>query len=237
MTNDAQIIKEPIKVICKKTNGSLKLIKGEEYDALSLSTYWSRRYLNIKNVGRYQLSNFTLKNGETLDNMQDFSVVKPKSLNCEDVDYTGQFVRCRCSSNKYLKSNELYYVEGQSVLHLKYGTKYSLKIRGIKTKIDRYNFEEIPLSEQRNLKLKNLNGDTEIKTGEQTRKFLLYSIHEKKSILLELLSKSIIDANKINNKENLKQRIIDMMLMKGKKYCIILEDIEDFMKNKVDELF
>ena len=97
-----------------------------------------------------------------------------------------------------------------------------------------YRFNEISTIEQRSIKLKNLNGD-KIKTGEQERKFLLYSDKERISILFQLLTKILIDMNNVqfNSKEI---DITKLMLLKGKDYNLIEEDVKIFLKSKVEAL-
>ena len=85
----SNIITEPIKVICKKTNGSLKLMKGCEYEATLLcSTNWGRRSLQIKNVGFYDANNFILNDGKPVTDLNDFSVKENKQLDCSLNNYT-----------------------------------------------------------------------------------------------------------------------------------------------------
>jgi hypothetical protein len=233
------IIKNNIKVICKKTNGSLKLVKGGEYEITRLTTIFGKRCVNIQNLGSYKVDNFVLEDGQPVSNLNDFYTEIPEIIDCEHKNYTGQFVRCRFSYSKDLKEGEIYYVENQikeecSMIITKY-YKYFLKIRGVKNKVQSYAFEELPLEEQRYIKLKTLNG-TEIKTGEQTRKFLLYTEAERIAILFDLLAKSLSDCNKSKGIENTKKIIVDMMLMKGRKYVVNIEDIENFINKNITDL-
>jgi len=162
--------------------------------------------------------------------------VDPKSKN-----YTGEFVKCRYSSGKSYKEGEIYYVEKQISIEKKSSgwynsntyTEYKFKIRGIKISSSTHRFEEIPIIEQRKIKLKNLKGE-KIKTGEQTRKFLLYSEKEKISILFEILSKVLIDINKTDNIEKLNFDIVDLMIKKDLKYSLTREDIEPFLRENLN---
>jgi len=228
------IYKEPLKVVCISTRGSKKLIKGGIYLANRL--YKTEVYLS--GVGRYPVENFTLLNGGLLSKEPSFSVEHKKSVNPSQTNYTGQFIQCRFSTGK-LKEGEIYFVEDQRKIERKgyqgsINYIYKLKIRGFRNCMSSYRFNEISTIEQRSIKLKNLNGD-KIKTGEQERKFLLYSDKERISILFQLLTKILIDMNNVqfNSKEI---DITKLMLLKGKDYNLIEEDVKIFLKSKVEAL-
>jgi hypothetical protein len=102
-----------------------------------------------------------------------------------------------------------------------------LKIRGVKNVVNPSNFIEIPLIEQRKLKLKHLNGGPPIITGEKTRKFLLYTEQEKINIIVQLLSKVLIDIT--NAKTTGQIDIKNSMLKKGSRYHIIEDDLIEFI--------
>lgn len=232
-----------INVICTKNN-STKLIKGATYVASALYTYSNRRTLYITDIGNYSADNFVLEDGSSLKNIKDFKQ-EYNSLDLKGVNYTGQFVRCgRYSSSKTLKPNEVYYVEEHKVIQKRYTYNSSntyedhkFKIRGIRNLVNAYNFVQIPITEQRHLKLKNLAG-TPIKTGEQTRKFLLYSEKEKHSILLVVFSSAISDISKIQNTEkiNIQTELKNFMIKKGRKYDIKDEDIETFLEKNLKDI-
>ena len=224
--------KEPLQVICVNLN-STKLIKGATYTAQALYTSpWgvkNERYITIKNVGSYVIKNFTLLDGRSLDNEPDFQLEDQNKHLDASKDYTGQFVRCKYSTGKILKEDEIYYVEKQQKKSLH---SIKLKLRGVRNYISSYRFKEIPLKQQRNIKLKNLKGE-KIKTGEQTRKFLLYSENEKIRILFETLTKVIVDLN--NTVFNDEIDLIGLMVIKGKRnYNLTEEDVKPFLKNKLE---
>jgi hypothetical protein len=228
------IVKEPIKVICVKTKSSKKLIKGAIYLATNIGTNprdTKDRHIRIP-AGLYDLECFTTIDGKSLKNEPDFNIEWKPSLDIHKI-YTNQCVRCRYSSGKILKNGEIYFVENQRTQTRKgwNGTiipYIQLKIRGIKNWVTSSNFEEMHIAEQRKIKLKSLNGE-KVKTGESTRKFLLYTEKEKILILFNLLSSSLID---VNGAELIEQPDISkMMLNKGKQYNIIEEDIAEFVKN------
>jgi hypothetical protein len=140
---------------------------------------------------------------------------------------------------KSLKAGEIYYVEEQKIKKDSnpkngyYRSDVKFKIRGIKNPVSTYKFEEIDIKEQRNIKLKNLKGD-KIKTGEQTRKFLLYTEKEKIQILFETLTRVLSDLAKIEINE--KPNLIRLMLIKGNKYALIEDDIKFFLKEKIETI-
>ena len=227
------IIKEPIKVICVKTFSSKKLIKGAIYLATNITTdsISKTRHIRIP-IGLYSIDCFTLLDGKSLSNFPDFAIKYQESLNA-NINYTNQLVRCRYSSGKYLKTGEIYYVESQKTKLIKNwsGNLYpytQIRIRGMRNWVSMNNFEEMHISEQRKIKLKNLNGE-KIKTGEETRKFLHYTEKERIQIFFQLLSSSLIDINSAELTEQI--NISKLILNKGKQYNIIEEDIKPFLNN------
>lgn len=227
----AKIYKEPIKVICINSKNSTKLIKGATYQASSIHSWRNKRTVYLKDVGSYGIKNFTLMDGRSLDAEPDFTIER-KGLDNEK-NYTGQFIKCRYSTGKSMKEGEIYYVEKEKRETLRYGRNMKLKIRGIRNYVSPYRFEEIDIREQRNIKLKNLKGD-KIKTGEQTRKFLLYTEKQKITILFDVLAKVMTDLNKIEIETEVD--LIGLMILKGRNYNISAEDIKPFLKNKIETI-
>lgn len=240
-----KIYKEPISVICIQSNGSKKLIKDCIYLATSLTGNISNpwRYLYIKGLGSYQAKFFSTLDGISMNDFEEFTTqqnyvnrIRPEL----DTDYTGQYVRCVYSASKFLKEGEIYFVEKQfrKSNRTKYNFgyyEYDFKLKNIKNKVNSWNFQEIPLTEQRNIKLKTLDG-LSIKTGDMSRKFLLYTEQEKTTILFDILSKTLIDISFIQNKTNIKNLIVDMMFIKGKKYDLLKEEIELFLSKNINDL-
>lgn len=233
--------KEPIKVICVKSS-SKRLICGGVYLATSLSTHkWSnitKRTISIKNVGSYNINYFTLQDGSSLDNYEDFSIEQNR-LDLDNKDYSGQYVRCMFNSGKSFKDGEIYFVEKHETSYSTgyKGIKYPIhkfKIKGIYNLINPFRFLEIPIAEQRKIKLKNLKGE-KTKTGNETRKFLLFSKKEQTIILYELLCKTLntLKNVKIENTNNL---IIQLMKNQGKNYGITEEEINLFLNEKNKDL-
>lgn len=233
------IYKEPIRVICINAKHSTKLIQGATYFSTGIYTKsWNgERSVNLQGVGSYNIKYFTLMDGRSLDSEPDFIVPYNKSVDTQNNNYTGQFVRCRWSSGKSMKEGEIYYVKEQKQISRtdsrnRVHTETKFKIRGVRNCVNPYRFTEIPLTEQRSIKLKKLKGQ-DIKTGEQTRKFLLYSDKEKIKILLETLYKVIID---LNNAEIENPNLLELMLIKGRNFALIEDDIKPFLKGKIDTL-
>lgn len=229
-------------VIYTEKNKSTKLVEGCEYLATNLygAIGDKIRFVQIQNIGCFNSRYFTLPDGTPLNTLDPFSIenknirVKPSLI-----DYTGQYVRCSFSTSKYIKENEIYYVESQFKNNLasQYYADfvYSFKLKNIKHSVASYRFYEIPLSEQRNLKLKSLNNEI-IKTGTSDRKFLLYNEKERNIILLNIFTKSLIDINNIYNITDKKNTIIKIMMKKGKKYNILEEEIILFFNNDLDKI-
>ena len=226
-------IKSPLKIICVNPKASTKLLKGGVYYATELyntgaGTNSEKRVL-IKGLTYYSAINFKLENGECLDNQETF-IVSSKSLDAENIDYTGQYVRCNHSDSSHTKEGSIYYVQSQ---FNKRRTGYSfdyyyLKLSGINKNVYAYQFDEISISEQRKLKLDNING-IQIETG-NIRKFTQYSEKEKLVIFLEGLSKSLSDINKTQNSDKIVTNIYKSLTTKCKKYDVIEKDFEEFLK-------
>lgn len=233
---------EPLQVICINAKHSIKLIEGATYYALTMYQLTSSKQKNvqIKDVGYFDASYFSLLNGKPLDKEQDFITNITNILNIHSINYTGQFVRCRTSKLKTFKLNQIYYVEEQ--ITTRYISKYNnksyplikLKIKGIERPISPYNFVEIPIAEQRCIKLKNISGNN-IFEIDQERKFLHYSEKERISILFEILYNVLKDVNKTINSNN-ELNLTKLMLKKGTKYSIIIEDIKDFLKPDIKKM-
>jgi len=227
------ILKSPLKVICVYPKSSIKLIKGGEYYAIELydtgaSTNKEKRVL-IKGLTYYSAINFKLENGDYLY-VHDTFIVKSKTLDTDNIDYTGQYVRCNRSSSIQTKEGAIYYVELQFKKRQRgYTFDYHyLKLRGINKNMYSYQFDEISISEQRKLKLDNING-IQIETG-NIRKFTQYSEKEKLVIFLEGLSKSLSDINKTQNSDKIVTNIYKSLTTKCKKYDVIEKDFEEFLK-------
>lgn len=237
-TESTIFLDEPVMVVCKNEKASIKLIKNATYYAMSLQTYTNQKSVYIKDVGYFSAYHFLLLNGNSLEKETDFRIKKPEVLNTTLNKYTGQFVRCRTDKIKSVKIDEIYYVEDQVIRNYKssYNGKLypeiRLKVRGVDRYLSPYNFEEIPIHEQRCIKLKNLNGSKIFKPGEQDRKFLQYNEKEKITILFEILYKVLTDANRIVSSKD-KLNLIDLMVKKGIKHSIIAEDINSFITPEI----
>jgi len=228
--NEKNIVKESLKVICIKST-SRKLIKGGIYSASCLNTqkcWHSNDYFKtiyIDNIGSYNSSYFTNIDGTSFDNTADFTTKYQKNLDCGAINYTGQLVRCSYGSGKILKEGEIYFVEEQK--------NRTIRIKGSRFFYSSYNFNEIPVAKQRLIKLKELKGE-KTKTGDQTRKFLLFTENEKKLILFELLYKVLINLRSVELKE--KPNIPKLMLSLGGKYNIIEKEVIEFLSQEIDNL-
>lgn len=233
MTNYNQkylLYKEPLKVTCIKTGGSVKLIKGATYlaDRLTSNSRSNLKTVYLKNLGTYYATHFTY-NGKPLNDEPDF-IIEHYRFD-QEKDYTNKFVICNWSNSISLKEGETYYVES----HIKtprssYANKiyysHEFKIKGIKNHVNAYQFSEIPLVEQRNLKMKNLQG-VDVVSNIKVRKFLLYTEKEKTLILFEALTKILRDLKSVECENKI--LISNLILTKTKKYNIKAEDLTDFL--------
>lgn len=228
-----------LKVKCIDAKRSKKLIEGAIYPVIAINSYRGEKIIYLRNMGGFPIEYFKTIDGSSLVNYQDFNPKRRESIDFTKKNYTGQLVKCHDGSGKVLKENEIYYIDEQRTIEKvdRNNKKYyetKLKVRGIRNLISPWRFEEIPLIEQRNLKLKNLN-KTKIKTGEQTRKFLLYSEKEKIHILFQILVKVLYDIKNIELPEDID--IIKLMAIKGNRdYSLIEEDITLFFKNNIETL-
>jgi len=236
MSDKKTCYQKPLSVICIKSNNT-KLIIGAKYLATTMYYVYNSnvKKVAIKNVGNYTADSFTLETGEPLIDLDVFFVNSAKDLDIENNNYVGKLVRCRYSDSKILKNGQIYYVEEQFIDRTKKYLSYYIKIKGVKHKIQSYNFEELPVSEQRAIKIKNIAGD-KLKTTETTRKFLLYTEIEKTEILLKSLLLILSDINKIENLDKLNIDIIQLIKNKCKKYNVIEDDIYIFLKNDIKSI-
>jgi hypothetical protein len=94
------IYKEPLKVICTNPKSSTKLIKGATYSASCLYiNKWGNhdKKVQLKDVGNYNASQFTLLNGNSLENEPEFKLEERKRVDVLHHNYTGQFIKCTWS--------------------------------------------------------------------------------------------------------------------------------------------
>lgn len=231
------IIKTPLQVICINTGKSKKLIKGGIYQATRQTIRNTIKYVSV-NAGSFRSELFSLTDGSPLTSEPEFEIHRDNTnLNTSEKNYTGEYVRCRYGSGN-LKTDEVYMVEQQRKIEkLRYNGQpyfeYKFKIRGIRNLINTYRFSELSTTEQRNFKLKKLQG-IEIKTAEKTRKFLLYTEKEKIYNLYNVLTRTLLDMQKIDFNE--KPDIIKLMLVRGKEYGMAEEDIIPFLKESSESL-
>jgi hypothetical protein len=220
-----------IDVICINPKASTKLIKGATYSVYYLNTNnIGNRTAYINHIGRYDCKNFSLYDGSSLDSIPDFYDDTDEILDTASKNYSDQFIKCRYDAGKFIKCGEIYYVEEQVIRNVKAWNVIiavqRLKIRGVDHVVNPNNFIEIPIAEQRKLKLKSLNGE-KIITGDKTRKFLLYIEKEKINIIVQLLSKVLIDINNANTTEQID--IKKSIVKKGPTHNIIEDDLIEFL--------
>jgi len=250
-----------LEVICVNDKGTKKLIKGQKYfaEALWEESGWNnnikpsiphngklvlRRRIRIKGINDYFVERFKTVDGS---NFYDISVFGEKNrwknddaIKPNDKNYTGQYVSCRYEGrSKYLKSGQIYYVEDhrteqvQNSWNNSTSTKHTFKLKGLRNYINPFGFDEIPLKEQRKLKLQSIDGE-EITSGLNKRKFLYYSNIEKNKIVIQLFLDSIKNLENIEDLNGV--NIVDTMVNSGKNYDIVAEDITPFISKSLSKI-
>jgi len=249
-----------LEIVCVNDNGTKKLIKGQKYfaEALWEDNGWNnnktpsiphkgkfvhRRRIRVKGINDYFVDRFKPTDGSNFYDISVFgeknrwkndNIIKPNNKN-----YIGQYILCRYEGkSKYLKSGQIYYVEDHRstpIVNNWGGThiKHTFKLTGLRNYVSPFGFNEIPLKEQRKLKLQSIGGK-EIISGLNKRKFLYYSDIEKKKILIQLFLDSI------KNLENIKDlngvTIVDLMVNSGKNYDVIEEDIKPLINKSLSKI-
>ena len=246
-----------LEVICINDRGTKKLIKGQKYivEALWEESGWInvkpfiphngklvlRRQVRIKGINDYFSYRFKTVSGISFYDISLFgeknrwrnNIIQPGE------NYTGQYVTCRYDGNsKYLRIGEIYYVEEHKILIFKnsYGRNsenHTFKLTGLKNYVNTWNFDKIPLKEQRKLKLQNISGE-KITIGLNKRKFLYFSDIEQKKILIQLFLDSIKNLEHIEELKGV--NIIDTMLNSGKQYDIRKEDIKPLISKSLSKI-
>lgn len=230
-----------MKVICINSQGVTHIIAGKEYEATSLyherisnnrGVYINgRRKIKIKNLKTYYADRFCAADGSDLQTIPTFEEqIEIVKLCDKNINYTGQYVKARWDYNK-LKKGEFYLVEKDFLVHNNSRAR-KFKIHGLKYPMASYKFQEVSLSEQRNLKLHSLDGK-EIKTGLSQRKFLLYTDRERTRILFEVLGTTL---KRLSGTEDLQGvSLAKQMVKTGKDYDIEESDAVEFLNRSIKE--
>jgi hypothetical protein len=216
-----------MKVICVNDKGTTKLIKGQVYEANSLFKTWQGSLLiSIEGAQSYDIKRFTTIDGNSLSTVNLFNNRNYNNYLDYHKNYVGEYVKCKYDG----RSKQL--IPGQIYLVMDSGEK-GFKIKGLKGYFSKFRFQELSISEKRNLKLNNLAGN-KIKINKD-RKFLQYSDLEQKKIFFEVLNISLKNLESI---EKIDYDILYKMILKvGNNYGIIKKDIDNIFNKSLGEIF
>lgn len=226
-----------MKVICIRP--SSKLLKNHIYECdfydtqinhwktnrsanTTKKTYYYNR-LHIVDFGWYGTNSFTKEDGTSipLDATYD-NRVKIKSPS-EEVLKPGDLVVCNTIRYKnFIKGNKYKVSEVVVGKH----SRKRIKIEGYNRLLTfNWNFKKLGEQESRDIYLNSVLNGVEIKTGVG-----LNGVENKNKLMLEILSKSILD----NKRHELS--IIDWAFEKYSKCGLTKDDFKDFINNKLSDI-
>lgn len=216
-----------------------RLIKGYTYEVESIyndgtSKSWLEGKLSIENLGRFNVNNFRMPNGDELPKVKlEKVVLKPKDIK-ETV--AGDLLICNVDSYVLFKKDSLYKVqEIRSIERKSFNRKYiemSAKFEGINRwiKISTWNFRQLTDQEKREINLSYLlnNEDPDIVRGKKRKIDLEIN---KKETLMKEISRSILDRNRHH------LSIVDWAINKtGSKLKLKKEDFEEILNMKLGDI-
>jgi hypothetical protein len=197
-------------VVCKRP--TKRLIKGVRYEVENLwndgtSQRWVEGRVGIKDVGKFCVANFVDENGNELPKIK---IVKPlapiQRMVFSDLK-EGDILVCTSDNYKTLLKGGMYRIEKlHSVSIQKTGwnnmphtyTEQHIKFEGVtrKLKFNTWTFRQLNSEESREISLNTLLHDEEapVIKSQNIKKIDLMS--NKDTVLMEILSKSIIDPNR-----------------------------------------
>jgi hypothetical protein len=197
-------------VVCKRP--TKRLIKGVRYEVENLwndgtSQRWVEGRVDIKDVGKFCIANFVDENGNELPKIK---IVKPlapiQRMVFSDLK-EGDILVCTSDNYKTLLKGGMYRIEKlHSISTQKTGwnnmphnyTEQHIKFEGVtrKLKFNTWTFRQLNSEESREISLNTLLHDDEapVIKSQNIKKIDLMS--NKDTVLMEILSKSIIDPNR-----------------------------------------
>jgi hypothetical protein len=197
-------------VVCKRP--TKRLIKGVRYEVENLwndgtSQRWVEGRVDIKDVGKFCVANFVDENGNELPKIK---IVKPlapiQRMVFSDLK-EGDILVCTSDNYKTLLKGGMYRIEKlHSISTQKTGwnnmphnyTEQHIKFEGVtrKLKFNTWTFRQLNSEESREISLNTLLHDDEapVIKSQNIKKIDLMS--NKDTVLMEILSKSIIDPNR-----------------------------------------
>ena len=192
-------------VVCKRP--TKRLIKGVRYEVDNLwndgtSQRWLEGRVGIKDIGRFSVKNFVDENGNEVPKVK---IVKPlvpiQRMIFSDLK-EGDILVCTSDNYKTLLKGGMYRIEKlYSTTTQKTGWNYTeqhIKFEGVtrKLKFNTWTFRQLNSEESREISLNTLLNDEEapVIKSQKIKKIDLMS--NKDLVLMEILSKSIIDPNR-----------------------------------------
>jgi hypothetical protein len=197
-------------VVCKRP--TKRLVKGVRYEVENLwndgtSQRWVEGRVGIKDVGKFCVANFVDENGNELPKIK---IVKPlapiQRMVFSDLK-EGDILVCTSDNYKTLLKGGMYRIEKlHSVSTQRTGwnntafthTEEQIKFEGVsrKLKFNTWTFRQLNSEESREISLNTLLHDEEapVIKSQNIKKIDLMS--NKDTVLMEILSKSIIDPNR-----------------------------------------
>lgn len=225
-------------IICKKA--TKRLVKGLRYDVLNLyndgsNQRWIEGKVEIKEIGRYTVENFTDINGNPLPKI---NIITPRTVFKNftfDELKEGEILVCITDYYKTLSKNSMYRISKLIEKKIEYttfnGTKHqrsekSIKFEGIKRsiKFSNWKFRKLTSEETREIQLSSLlSGEKpNVITSSDVRKIDLVLNKDKE--LMSILSKSILDSNRHH------LSILDWAIQKtGTNYSINKDDYQHLL--------
>jgi len=227
-------------VICKKE--TKRILKGVRYEVIGLwnsgkNSRWLEGKIQIKDIGKYSVNNFTDLNGNPLPKIDIQPTLKNyTSLKFEDLK-EGDILVCNSDNYKCLAKGAMYRVEKLELKTLSTHSGYKhqigqVKFVGIerKLKYSSWRFRKLTTEESRDISLKSVFGEetTEVVT-KKTRKIDLSA--NKNLDLVKNLAKSILDENRHH------LSTIDWAIKKtGNHLSLDAEDYKELLKMKLEDV-
>jgi hypothetical protein len=220
-----------MRVISLKSNK--KLVKGKEYIAdyfnnTNTGNIWTRNIINIRGFGRYLCKNFTDIDGKELTNI--LYINPNKSIYNENIDRKppkkNDIIVCVADSYKYIiKDGKYRVVETRR-------ENRDIKLEGHNRwiKWNSYTFRKLSVQETRELALSQIFDKPENFSVDFIRKF--DQEKNKIKILLEAISKSIIDPYRVLNELS----VIDWCIHKEQYQKLSIEDFESILDKPLSEI-
>jgi hypothetical protein len=223
-------------VICKKE--TKKLVKGVRYEAEGLwnngtNRGWLEGTVQIKNIGRFTINNFTDTNGNSLPKINIIPTVEPlRSLRFEDIK-EGDIVVCLVDSYKTIIKGGMYKIESKIIKKINnYGRNY-IKLEGLSRYIifSPWCFRKLTPQENREMSINSLleGKSPDIIKSSNIRKIDM--VKNKDAELINLLCKSILDRNRHH------LSIVDWAVKIGNNLSVKKEDYKDLINLKLSEIF